>query len=225
MVLCSVGSSWNQVSVNAGESGILHSPARTRTSSWTPIRSLRSSSCSTISLFCRQEEADNNSAQPEKAVTYCSQFHNRWLWLAVNEWGEAPAAALQAMAKATRALSFRERASAGPDWESIWETFQGSLDPDHLQLTNSIVSKGGDPIFLDLLEGKGTFTENYEEDAAVTLKMLADQVTELQALRGLVFDCRHSQVRKLLLQAGVRVSPTVLAAKTEAHGGPCAQAG
>ena len=44
-------------------------------------------------------------------------------------------------------------------------------------------------------------------------------MTELQALRGIVFDTRHRQVKEILLKAGVHVSSTVLAPKLAPHGG------
>ena len=74
-------------------------------------------------------------------------------------------------------------------------------------------------VFLDLMKGKGSFTENYEDTPQVIHKLLRDQVTELAASRAFVFDKSHKQVRAILLKAGVNVSPTVMTEKKEPHGG------
>ena len=155
-----------------------------------------------------------------RAVLFCSQYLNRWLWVAVSKWNVPESDAVQQIVAALRLEEFgSDRQSLGPSPDLIHETFKGALSHGHLKLVNELVRSGGDPICLDLLEGRGTFNHNICESPEVLKKMLEDKVTELKALCGIVFDTRHRQVKKILLKAGVHVSSTVLAPKMAPHGG------
>ena len=86
-------------------------------------------------------EVEYNSAQPEKAVIFCSQFNNRWIWLAVHAWREHPRDALEGLVEDCRQCSFGTRPAKGPDWEDIINVFSGSLG--HLKLLEDITRQGG----------------------------------------------------------------------------------
>ena len=154
-----------------------------------------------------------------RAVLFCSQFFNRWLWVASHKWNLSDRDALEDIVAALRLHEFGgKRQSLGPDPDLIHKTFEGALSEGHLQLVDELVRDGADPILLDVLHGRGTFNHNIGESPEVLLKMLQDQVTELKAVRGIVFDTRHRQGKKILLGAGVHVSSTVLAPKMAPHG-------
>ena len=52
------------------------------------------------------------------------------------------------------------------------------------------------------------------------MALLRDQLVEVAALRGLVFDYGVDRIKGLLLKAGVRISPIVTAVKKKPHGDP-----
>ena len=163
-------------------------------------------------------EVEQKAESPEKAVVWSSSLFNLWILTAVNEWGEQARSALEGMVQAIRTVRFSHRASEGPPWEEMRELLLGACAPEHIDLLEAHCRRGSDPIFLDLLNGKGCFNANYSEPPDITLKMLQDQATELQASRALVFDHSDPQIQQILKDAGVRVSATVLAPKREPHG-------
>jgi len=175
--------------------------------------------CDHYLLFLKEEDPTLLGASG-RSVLFSSQFFNRWIWVAVHKWKQPEKTALLDILASLRSHLFGDqRQSLGPDPDLIHEVFKGALSHGHLKLVDELVRNGGDPICLDLLNGEGFFNRNAYDSPEVLLKLLQDQVTELQALRGIVFDTRHRQVKRILLKAGVHVSSTVLAPKMAPHGG------
>ena len=100
------------------------------------------------------------------------------------------------MVTAIRKESFGARASAGPDWEQVHQVIKGALSTGHINLLQENSTWGADPLFVDSLFGKGEWNESGFQDVKLTLKLLKDQLTEVEALRGLVFNFEEPGVKE-----------------------------
>ena len=170
-----------------------------------------------LPLFGTEEFSEES---PLKALTFCSQFFNKWLKWQIDHQRLEPRKALERIVTAIRKESFGARASAGPDWEQVHQVIKGALSTGHINLLQENSTWGADPLFVDSLFGKGEWNESGFQDVKLTLKLLKDQLTEVEALRGLVFNFEEPGVMEALLKAGVRVSPIVTAVKRKPHGDP-----
>ena len=103
-----------------------------------------------------EENETTHAGAPSRVVLFCSQFFNRWLWVAGHKWKLSDREALEEVASALRLHEFGEkRQSLGPDPDLVQEIFKGSLSQGHLELVDERVRDGADPILLDILHGRG----------------------------------------------------------------------
>ena len=102
-----------------------------------------------------ESEEKTNPDQPERGEVWASQFFNRWLWVAIHRWDESARDALESMVTAIRLVMFPGRSSCGPNLERMKEVLRGHCNEDHINLLHRHAKFGSDPVFLDLLRGKG----------------------------------------------------------------------
>ena len=153
--------------------------------------------------------------QPQRVLTYCGRFLNLWLR---HGGGSTPRENLERMVTRLRSQYFGGRAGQGPQWEEVRDMLTGALSEGHVNLLQESIVRGADPVFLDLLHGQGMKIESHPSALLVENKVLWDQVEELSEMRALVFDVSESGMEKILMQAGIRISPIVTAPKTDAAG-------
>ena len=166
------------------------------------------------------ESKDSGVDHGPEILTFASQFFNLWLRTGTVKWNHRPRLAFDNIVAAFRDRAFKGRASEGPEFGKIHEMLQSACSKGHVDLLRENMLWGADPLFIDTRHGKGLWHDNLENDPKFIAKILQDQVTEVLAFRGLVFDFSDPQVKAWLLECGIRVSPVISAVKKTPHGTP-----
>jgi len=167
-----------------------------------------------------QQTRQSSSKEPTEVLTFASQFFNLWLETGVIKWNLEPRLAFDRIVAAFRDRAFKGRANEGPDFHAVHKMLQGACSQGHVDLLKENMLWGADPLFIDTRHSRGIWHDNLEDDPKFVAKILLDQLSEVMAFRGLLFDFSDPRVKAWLLKCGVRVSPVISAVKKTPHGAP-----
>lgn len=159
---------------------------------------------------------ERNDASLQQALDKTGSFFNAWLKKGMEKFKSSEKALQKGIVAPLRHRWFGERAAQGPPWAEVYAAFKDVLPTGQLNLLKEMVLRGADPVYMG--PKRGYRPKSYPSTHAADMLALWDFHALLKASRAVNFNLDEEGIEELLVNAGVRLTPSVSAHKTEAHG-------